>query len=94
LPPFFFPPFAAFFAIFLVPPFKVVWCAGSNRTAMSLPPGTRTRTCGAGASLPAPRAHRSFDERELDISGNFDTRTSKLKIQKRASTKKGSGRFL
>jgi hypothetical protein len=77
LPPFFFPPFAAFFAIIVVPPFTVVWCAGSNRTAMSLPPGTQTRTCGAGASLPAPHA---LGEREPDMSMNFKGGSSKFEI--------------
>jgi hypothetical protein len=53
LPPFFFPPLAAFFAMFVVPPFTVVWCAGFHHIAMSLPPGTQTRRCGAIASWPA-----------------------------------------
>ena len=43
LPPFFFPPLAAFFAIALYPPLRVGFVAKSHlRIAASLPPGTPT----------------------------------------------------
>ena len=40
LPPFFFPPLAAFFAIALIPPLHSWVCEDSHRIARPLPPGT------------------------------------------------------
>jgi hypothetical protein len=50
LPPFFFPPFAAFFAM-EIPPLRVVWRNGFYRTAMLCLLARKQRARGAFASL-------------------------------------------